>query len=71
MTVKELCLLTTYCEEVQFEDKTHLVLHPLAVFPSLFKAIYDEKGNYTDLANREVEYFDFALGRMRIKLKEN
>lgn len=72
MTIKDLWLATTYVGRVQLEDETHLISNPLLVAEGgLTTIVFDSKGNYTEYANREVNYFDFMFNTMRIILKEN
>lgn len=71
MTVKDLWVHTTYVGKVQIEDETHRISNPLVVGECLTELVFDDEHNFTELANKEVEYFDFLFGTMRIKLKEN
>ena len=66
MTVKELWVLTTYVGELQIEDDEHYISNPLLTLSG------EETIDFmltNELANREVKYFDFLFGKMRIMLK--
>lgn len=66
MTVKELWFLTTYVGKLQIEDDEHYLSNPLLVLSG------EETVDFmltSELAKREVKYFDFMFGKMRIMLK--
>ena len=66
MTVRELWVLTTYVGDLQIEDDEHNLTSPL------LKLNGEDTIDFmltNELANREVKYFDFLFGKMRIMLK--
>ena len=66
MTVKELWVLTTYVGELQIEDDEHYISNPLLTLSGEETLLFMFTN---ELAKREVKYFDFLNGKMRIMLK--
>lgn len=72
MTVRDLWLVSVYVGRTQFEDDDYGPTNPFLVVgegdDSMSKIIMDNNHPYHYLANREIKYFDFIGGTMRIRI---